>query len=236
MTLVVLSTHAVKDVIDALGAGLERAAGGPLAFSYDPANVLKRRIESGEAFDVAIATRAALDQLAQQDRIIPSSVIDLGRSGLGLSVRKGALKPDIATVDKFRRALLAAKSLVRSKDGTSGIYFVALLERLGIAGEMKDKIILGPSGRVAELVAKGEAEMAVQQVSELLPVVGADYVGPFPAELQLYTMFSAGIGNACRDREAATRLLASLQTPAATALFTAKGLESPKRQTAFIRE
>jgi len=225
MTLKVLSTHAVKDVMDELAGALDRAAGEPVSFSYDPSNVLKRRIEGGEAFDVAFATRAALDDFARQDRIVASSIVDLGRSGLGLSVREGAVKPDISNADKFTRALLSAKSVVRSRDGASGIYFGMLLERLGIAGEMQGKIILGPSGRVAELVAEGEAELAVQQVSELLPVEGADFVGPFPGELQLYTMFSAGIGARSKNGKAAGKLIASLRTPAAQALFKAKGLE-----------
>jgi molybdate transport system substrate-binding protein len=225
MSLTILSTHAVKDVMDALGAELDHAAGESVSLSYDPANVLKRRIEGGEAFDVAIATRAALETLARQNQVAADTIADLGRSGLGLSVRKGASLPDISTVDAFKRALLTAKSVVRSKDGTSGIYFATLLERLGIGTEMSGKIILGPSGRVAELVAKGDAAMAVQQVSELLPVKEAHYVGPFPEALQLYTMFSAGIGTASKSRRAAERLLAALQTPAAVALFKAKGLD-----------
>jgi molybdate transport system substrate-binding protein len=229
MTVTILSTHAVKDVMDELGARLDRAAGEPVTFSYDPSNVLRRRIESGEAFDIAFATRAALDDFAHLGRIVAGSIADLGRSGLGLSVRRGAAKPDISTADAFRRTLLAAKSVVRSRDGASGIYFGELLDRLGITPDMRGKIVLGRSGRVAELVARGEAEIAVQQVSELLPVKDADYVGPLPEELQLYTMFSAGIGTRCRDRNAASRLLASLQTPAAIALFKAKALEPPPR-------
>jgi molybdate transport system substrate-binding protein len=189
--------------------------------------VLKQRIESGEAFDVAFATRAALDGFVRQGRIAGGSILDLGRSGLGLSVRKGAAKPDISTAGMFKRALLAAKSVVRSRDGASGIYFAELLVRLGIADEMRSRIVIGPSGRVAELVARGEAEIAVQQVSELIPVKDADYVGPFPEVLQLYTMFSAGVGAACMNRDAARRLLTALQTPAAITVLRAKGLEPP---------
>ena len=113
---------------------------------------------------------------------------DIARSGLGVSVRKGAAKPDLSTTEAFKRALLAAKSVVRSTDGTSGQHFEMLLDRLGIADAMRDKIVMGPSGRVAELVARGEADMAVQQIPELLPVTGAQFVGPFPPELQLYTV------------------------------------------------
>jgi molybdate transport system substrate-binding protein len=115
--------------------------------------------------------------------------------------------------------------VVRSKDGTSGIYFETLLERLGIAQDMRGKIRLGGSGRIAELVAKGEMEMAVQQISELLPIMGADFAGPFPPELQLYTMFSAGVGTASQQPELANALIESLMTPVAVALLKIHGLE-----------
>jgi molybdate transport system substrate-binding protein len=225
MTIKVLSTHAVMDVTVELGQQFERATGRKLSFSYDPANVLKRRIDGGEEFDVAIVTRQVLDDFAKRGTIMPDTRTDIGRSGLGVSVRKGARKPDIGTVEDFKRAMLAAKSVVRSKDGTSGIYFETLLDRLGIAEDMRGKIKLGPSGRVAELVAKGEADMVVQQISELLPVSGADFAGPFPDELQLYTVFSAGVGTASKNRDAAKALIGSFVTPAAVALFKAKGLE-----------
>ena len=221
----VLSSHAVMEVLDALGPAFERESGVKLSVSYDPANVLKRRIDDGEAFDVAIATRAVLDALVGSGKILAHTRVDLGRSGLGVSVRKGAAKPNIATVESFTAALLAAKSIVRSRDGTSGIYFAKLLDQLGIADALRNRIVLGPSGRVAALVADGKAELAVQQISELLPVEGADFVGPFPEALQLYSMFSAGIGAGCKQRTAAKQLLAALTTPAAAALFKASGLE-----------
>ena len=182
-------------------------------------------IEGGEAFDVAIATRQALDDLVRLGIVARDTCSDLARSGLGVSVRKGAHIPDIGTADAFKRALLAANSIVRSKDGASGAYFETLLGRLGIAEELRGKIILGPSGRVAELVARGEADMAVQQMSELLPVKGAEFAGPFPAELQHYRVFSAGVAAASRDREAASAFIGAFVTPAAAALYKAKGLE-----------
>jgi molybdate transport system substrate-binding protein len=164
-----------------------------------------------------------IDALAGQGKI--RQAIDIARSGLGLAVRKGATKPDITTVDAFKRALLAAKSVVRSKEGTSGLYFETLLTRFGIADAMRSKIILGGSGRIAELVARGEADMAVQQIPELFPVAGVDFVGPLPDELQLYTVFSAGIGAACKDESAAKALIDALIAPAAAKQFRAKGLE-----------
>lgn len=219
----VLSSHAVLGALRELVPRFEGSTGCRLSFSYDPANVVRRRIEAGEAFDVAIATRQAIDALADAGRIVAASRTDLGRSGLGLAVRAGAPKPDIGTVEAFKRALLAAESIVRSRDGTSGQYFAALVERLGLAEALRGKLRLGPGGYVAELVAKGEVEMAVQQISELLPVDGIQSV-PFPAELQLYSVFTAAIGSACRDRAAAAAFIDFLSAPAASPVFRAKGL------------
>src|SRR5436853_5540825 len=123
----ILSTHAVQEVLFELGPAFERARGVRLAIDYDPANALKRRIEDGAAFDVAIVTRPVIDALTGQSKIVRESLTDIGRSGLGVATRKGAAKPDIATTDAFKRALLAAKSVVRSREGTSGLYFEKLL-------------------------------------------------------------------------------------------------------------
>jgi molybdate transport system substrate-binding protein len=221
----VLSTHAAMGVLIELGPKFERASGNRLSIGYDPAKAVKRQIENGAAFDIAIVTRPVFDDLAAQGKILPETRADIGRSGLGVAVRKGAPKPDISTTEAFKRALLATKSVVRSIEGTSGIYFEKLLDRLGITEAMASKIVLGPSGRVAELVARGEADMAVQQIAELLPVTGAQYVGPFPPELQLYSEFAAGVATASKHREAAQAFIATLTTPEAIALFKVAGLE-----------
>jgi molybdate transport system substrate-binding protein len=221
----ILSTHAVQEVLSELGPMFERASGLDLAIGYDPANALKRTIQAGTPFDVAIVTRIVIDELAREGKVRHETCKDICRSGLGAAVRQGAAAPDIATVDAFRRSLLAAHSIVRSKEGTSGLYFETLLDRLGIADAMRDKIMLGPSGRIAELVARGEADMAVQQIPELLPVKGVQYIGPLPGELQLWTVFAAGIGSAAKDPAAAKAFIEALVTPSAVALFRAKGLE-----------
>jgi molybdate transport system substrate-binding protein len=221
----VLSTHALQDVLGELGPVFERASGAKLTIDYDPANALKRRIDEGAVFDVAIVTRAVIDALGGQGKVVRDSCIDISRSGLGVAVRKGAARPDIATVDAFKRAMLAAGSVVRSKEGTSGLYFEMLLTRLGIGEAMRGKIVLGGSGRIAEMVARGEAELAVQQIPELLPVVGVDFAGPLPDELQLYTVFSAGMSAECKLRHVAKAFVDSLTTPAAATLFKLKGLE-----------
>ncbi len=225
----VLSTHAALDVLSELGPKFERASGHRLSFAYDPAKAVRRQIENGAAFDIAIVTRPVFDALAAQGKILADTRADIGCSGLGVSVRQGAAKPDIGSVEAFTRTLLAAKSVVRSTEGTSGMYFETLLDRLGIAEAMRNKIVLGPSGRVAELVARGEAELAVQQIAELLPVAGTDFVDPLPAELQLYTVFSAGVAADSKQRDAAVAFIATLITPAAAALFKATGLEPVAR-------
>src|SRR5215831_9207691 len=217
----ILSTHAAMGVLGVLGPKFEQTHGCRLSFGYDPAKAVKRQVENGAAFDIAIVTRPVFDDLVVQGKMLAEPRGDVGRSGLGLSVRQGAAKPDISTSEAFKRTLLAAKSVVRSTEGTSGIYFNTLLDRLGIAEAMRGKIVLGPSGRVAELVARGEAEMAVQQVPELLPVAGTQYVGPFPPDLQLYSEFVAGIASASQHRELAAGFVEALVTPDAAALFSA---------------
>lgn len=221
----VLCTHAAMDVLAELGPRFERATGHRLSIGYDPAKAVKRQLENGGACDVAIVTRPVFDALVAQNMMLAETRSDVGRCGLGVAVRKGAPVPDVSTPDALKRALLAAKSVVRSTDGTSGQHFETLIERLGIAEAMRGKIVMGPSGRVAELVARGEAELAVQQIPELLPVTGAHYAGPYPAELQLYSTFCAGVATTCRHRPEAEAFIAAITTPAAVALFTAAGLE-----------
>ena len=221
----VLSTHAIVEVLNELAPAFERASGHKLSFSYGPSAATKREIEAGAAFDVAIMTRAALDELIVRGIMLRESSANLARCGLGVSVRKGAPKPDIGTAEAFKRALLDATSVVRSKDGASGKTFEALLERLGIMDAMRGKIVIGPAGRIAELVARGEGELAVQQVPELVPVKGADFVGPWPDSLQVYTDFAAGVSATSQQREAAQAFIAALAAPANAALYKAKGLE-----------
>jgi len=223
--ITVLSTHAVQEVLRELGLAFERGRRTRLTIDYDPANALKRRIEEGATFDVAIVSRPVIDALVKHRKIVCDSCVDIGRCGLGLAVRKGVAKPDMTTAEGVKRALLAARSVVRSREGTSGLYFETLLTRLGIADAMRSKVILGGSGRIAEAVARGEAEMALQQIPELLPVDNVDFAGPLPEELQLYTVFSAGVSVSCDDEGVANAFIAALIAPAAAALFRAKGLE-----------
>jgi molybdate transport system substrate-binding protein len=225
----ILSTHAVVEVLAELAPAFERANGCTLSFSYNPTAVTTREIESGVSFDVAVIIKPALDDLAARGMILPGTCVELARCGLGVSVRAGANKPDISSVDKFKRALLDAKSVVRSRDGASGKAFEALTDRLGITEALRGKIVIGGAGRIAELVARGEGELAVQQVPELVPVKGADYVGPWPHELQTYSLFGAGVSAASKQRMTAQAFIAALAAPANAALYKAKGLEPVAR-------
>lgn len=231
-TLTILSTHAMVEVLNALKSEFERAHGYRLVFSFDPSLAVRRRIEQGEPFDIAIVTRNAIDELAAAGQIAPETCGTLGRTGLGVSVRAGAAKPDIASVEAFKRALLAAQSVVRSREGASGAILESVMERLGITEAMRDKIVVAGSGRVAEYVARGEAELAVQQISELVPVQRADFVGPFPPELQHETVFAAGVASASPARATAEAFITLLAAPATAPLYTANGLEPAAKQPA----
>ncbi len=224
-TLTIFSTHALLEVLNALKGGFERTHGCRLALTLDPTRAVRRRIEVGEKFDVAIATRVGIDALAANGKIAPETCVTIGSTGLGLSVRAGARKPDIGSVESFRRALLGAQSVVRSREGASGAFFEGVMERLGITDAMRDKIVIAGSGRVAEYVARGEAEMAVQQISELVPVKGTDLVGPFPPDLQQTSEFAAGIASASGARDLATAFIALLAAPASAPLYIANGLK-----------
>jgi molybdate transport system substrate-binding protein len=224
-TLTVFSTHALAQVLEALQADFERAHGCRLAFTLDPTQAVRRRIENGEPFDVAVAIRGGLDALAAQGRIAPATIVAIASTGLGVSVRAGVPRPDIGSVEAFKRALLDANSVVRSREGASGAVFQRVLERLGIADAMRGKIMIAGSGRVAEFVARGEAELAVQQISELVPVKDADFVGPFPPELQQVSEFAAGVASASKASDLAEAFVALLAAPATAPLVKRSGLE-----------
>jgi molybdate transport system substrate-binding protein len=186
-------------------------------------SVLKKEIEDGAIFDIALLPRPELDALVQHGSIGAGTQADITRSAVGLAVRSGAPKPDIGTVASFKRTLLAAQTVGYS-DGPSGAYVTDLLQRLGIAAEMKSKVRL-TSGPVAELVAKGEAEVGLQQIVAILPVKGADLVGPLPAELQNVIVYAAGLSARSANVQAARQFIAFMTTPQTIHLIRAKGME-----------
>jgi molybdate transport system substrate-binding protein len=220
-----LCTNGMKSVLLELVPEFERTTGSKVVVTWGSANGLLKELETGTGGDLAILTAEAIDGLIVRGKVIAGSRIDLARSGIGIAVRKGASKPDIASPDALKRALLAAKSVAHSKTGMSGIYFPTVLERLGIADEMKGKIVMPEPGTpVGEVVAKGEAEIGVQQISELLPIAGIDVVGPLPPTLQKITTFSAGLLAAAKEQEIAAALVKFLATRAPP-LLAGRGLE-----------
>lgn len=221
----VLCTNGLKTVMLELAPEFEHAIGTKAVITWGSANGLLKELEAGAGGDLAILTAEAIDGLIKEGKVVAGSRVDLARSGIGVAVRKGAPKPDIGSPDALRRALLAAKSVAHSKTGMSGIYFPTVLARLGIADEMKPKIVTPEPGTpVGEVVAKGGAEIGVQQISELLPVAGIEIVGPLPAALQRITIFSAGVLTAAKEPEAARALVQFVAT-ASRPLLKDKGLE-----------
>ena len=221
----VLCTNGLKTVMLDLAPEFERAIGTKAVITWGSANGLLQELEAGAGGDLAILTAEAIDGLIKEGKVVAGSRVDLARSGIGVAVRKGAPKPDIGSSDALRRVLLAAKSVAHSKTGMSGIYFPTVLARLGIADEMKPKIVTPEPGTpVGEVVAKGGAEIGVQQISELLPVAGIEIVGPLPAALQRITIFSAGVLTAAKEPEAARALVQFVAT-ASRPLLKDKGLE-----------
>jgi len=229
--LKVLSTHAVQGALVELAARFAAAGGAAVAVDYAPTNGLLARIGAGEVADIAILTRAGIDELAGQGILDGSTAVDLGRSLVGIAVRAGAPKPDIGTVEALKDALLAAKSIAYSRLGASGVLFAQLIERLGIADAVNARATIIPSGLTGELVARGEAELAVQQLSELMLVPGLDLVGPLPASLQTPGVFSAAVFTAATRPDMARQFLRALSSAEAAAAFRAAGLEPVGGQT-----
>jgi len=226
----VLTAGAFKQVVLALVPDFEKTTGHKVTLDNDTVGALVKRIEGGEAFDVAILSPAAIDSLTKAGKIAPGAPA-LARVGVGVVIKAGAPPPDITTVDAFKQALLAAKSVAYidpAAGGSSGIYVAGLLDRLGIADAVKAKARLIKGGAVAEHVAAGEAEIGIHQISEILPVKGAILVGPLPKEIQNYTVYAAGVGAAARDGDAAKALVAFLSGPAAAPVLQAKGMEPAK--------
>ena len=222
----VLASNGVKSALEELAPAFERDSGNKLVIAFGLAAALKRQIEAGEAFDVAILTSAGIEDLAKQGKIDGASRASIARSGVGIGIKKGGPRPDIGTSDALKRTLLAAKSITWAKEGQSGIYFAGLLEKIGIAEQMKPKVVPAASGvEVGKLVAGGQVELGVILVNELMAAPGVEVLGPLPAELQNYTVFHAGVGAGSKDSSAAKALIKFLTAPSAGAVFKAKGQE-----------
>jgi len=221
----VLSTLAVQGALPALIARFEAPKGAKITSDFAPTNGLLARIKAGETADIAILTREGVDELARLGILRDGTIVDLALSLVGIAVKAGARKPDIGTAEALKDALLAAKSIAYSRIGASGVLFAQLIERLGVADAVNAKASILPSGLTGELVARGEVEIAVQQLSELMLVPGLDIVGPLPATLQTPTTISAAVFAGSAPTGLAGEFLRALASAEAAAAFKAAGLE-----------
>ncbi len=222
----ILCTNGVKSVMLELLPEFERARSTKIAVTWGSTNALLKDIKAGLGGDVAVLTAEAVDELIDQGKAVAGSRVDLARSRIGVAVRKGAKQPDIASPEALKRALIAASSVAHSKTGLSGLYFPTVLARLGIADAMQSKIVIpDPGTAVGEVVAKGDAEIGIQQISELLPVAGIEIVGPLPEPLQKITMFSGGVLRAAKEPSLAEALLKFVAAESPR-LLKQKGLEA----------
>jgi molybdate transport system substrate-binding protein len=223
----VLASTAIKSSLEVLAPQFEAASGHKLAIAYGASARLVPEIEKGRTFDLAILSATVTDALIEKGALLAATRIDIARSGAGVAVRSGAPHPDIGTVDAFRRALLAAKSLGYSETGAGGQFLMSMFEHLGIADAMKPKLTLArPNKPSLQSLADGEIDLGIPQISEALAFPGVDLVGPLPAELQVYTVLPAAVGTRAESPEAAKALIRFLTAPAAIALLKAKGLEA----------
>ena len=230
-TIKVFATNSIRSVLTELVPQFERASGHKVELSYDPAKVMLARIARGETADVALLGSGAIDELVKQGKIAAGSTRALARCEVGLAVLKGAAKPDIGSVEMLKRALLAAKSVAYTQEGASGMHFSGLIEKWGIAAQIQAKAVRQPGGLIGELVAAGKAEIAIQQIPELMAVPGIELVGPLPAEIQLTTVSAIGVFSDTKQADAANAFVQFLCTPAAATVLRAKGLEPMARDS-----
>lgn len=221
----VLSTQAVEGAYRELVVQFEKASGHKVTTIFTGTLDAQKRIAAGEAYDLIIMAGPAIDDQIKLGKAVAGSRVDFAQSGTGMAVKKGAPKPDIGSVDAFKKALLATKSIGYST-GPSGIYMLSVFEKLGIADQVKSKLKQTPSGVfVGTLIATGETEVGFQQISELVHFDGIDYVGPLPGDLQRMTMFSTGIHAGAKQAEAARALVKYITAPAAAPVIRKHGLE-----------
>lgn len=222
----VMASVALKSTLDDLAAKFESTGGGKVTMVYGLAAQLKQRVADGEADDVAVLIRSMMEDLLKQGKLAAGSLTDVGGTPVAIAIRAGAPKPDIGTVEALKHTLIAAKSISYSdpaKGGASGVYFAKVVDQLGLTDELKAKTILVPGAQAPELVAKGEAELGVAQGSEIVPVAGAEILGPLPDKFGSVTLFTAGIAAASKEPDTAKAFIKFITGPDAAPILKAKG-------------
>ena len=222
----VLCSNGLRAVIEDLVPKFETVTGNKVLLQYEPSTQLKKRIDAGESFDLAILTTTLIDDAIKAGKLTADSRTVLARSGLGLSVRSGVKKPDISTVNKFKSALLNAESITYATQGASAQPFEVLVAKLGITSQIKPKYNLrNTASEVGEAVSTGVVELGVAPVSEILPVRGVDLVGPFPKEIQSYVEMTGAVSASAKSGDAAKALVAFITAPSNMMVIKAKGME-----------
>jgi molybdate transport system substrate-binding protein len=221
----VLSTQATEEAYRELVPQFEKAAGHKVTTVFTGTLDANKRLAAGEVYDLLIMSGPSIDEHIKSGKVAAGSRVDLAKSGVGVGVKVGAPKPDVSSTEAVKKTLLAAKSIGYST-GPSGNYVIGLFQRLGIADEIKSKLKQTPTGVfVGSIIASGEAEIGFQQVSELSHFAGVDYVGPLPADIQQYTMFSSGLIAGTKEAEAAKALVKFITSPGAAVAFKKRGME-----------
>ncbi len=220
----VWTARALGTVLAEIGPQFERATGHSLEIASDLPPEFLRRAKAGERFDILITGSSPVDQWIREGRLRAETRTVLARSGIGVEVRSGAPRPDIGTVEAFKRALIEAKSIAYLKIG-SGVYLAGLLDRLGIADAIQSKLTRPETDIVSELVARGEVELGMVVITQILTTPGVELVGPLPAEIQSYVEFVAGVSTSSESPDAAAQLIEFLTGPSAIAVIRAQGME-----------
>jgi molybdate transport system substrate-binding protein len=224
-TIRVLSTLALKGAVQGLANQYHAASAVRIDADFAPTLALLTRLRAGETADVVILTREGLEEVASEGRVAADSCVDLARSFVGIAVRAGAPHPDIATEATLHAALLGARAVAYSRLGASGILFAKLIDQLGIAANINARAVIIQQGFTAEKLVTGEADLAVQQISELKQIDGIEVIGPIPRELQTPAVFSAGRMAATSRPDEADRLLRFLASAEVAPALRASGLE-----------
>jgi molybdate transport system substrate-binding protein len=223
--LKIFGSRVTKMVIGDVGPDYERSTGHKLTVLTDVAAVMKRRIEQGEPFDLAVLVDFQADELIRQGLLVPGSRADVMKAGIGLAVKRGAVKPDISTVAAFKQTLLDAKSITYLKEGASTRHLVKVLAQLGIADALEGKTVKPATESVSEMVAAGEAEIGIIVIPNILSVPGAELVGPLPDEIQSYITFTAAVSLQSANQSAAREVIKLMQSPAGVQSIRQKGMQ-----------
>jgi molybdate transport system substrate-binding protein len=224
----VLTTGAFKQVVVALVPEFEKATGHKVVLDNGTVGQLQKRVDDGETFDVLVLSPKGIEDYIKSGKIVAGSNANLAKVGVGVMVKEGAAKPDISSVEAFKQALLKAKSvgyIDPASGGSSGIYVAGLLDKLGIADQIKSKAKLQKGGHVSDLVKAGEAEIGIHQNSEIVGQAGVTLVGPLPKEIQNYTTYAVGLSSAAKQAEAAQAFIKVLTGPSAAAVLKTVGME-----------